>query len=1525
MKKRITALLLCLVMALSLIPATVWAAETVDVKLGTTSLTTGKTTKILKMKTPASSVYLRDISGSEIYADINKSENEYGLWQRLPRKIQGKNVFVPVDYRIPEQGSVTVSQPGIIGDCEFSLEGWKGTTYPGTGCLTFNYKALKVGTVTVTLTYYYNYGVYEIETGQWVDNNWYKETASFTVAVDDGSVDPSTKPALPNEDNHDFDDLWCRSYGSIFLECGANWYDHSAYWNDLDDATNGYSLSEVKVNDGTAATMSRSTWPWMCEMTIHVNAWLKLYNDNYASACGTHYLTSGSNEDFVIKWFWNKNTGKWTFVQNSHIPGNAQKGYFIDLWITHDSSAAAPTKPGDDTVKDILTGNIVEVYCTTEQKSNSYPLEAGTFDVSAPVKGSDGSYTCTVTLKDGADGVDKYITKAGNNHTADATQTAVTTVTLKSTNNGQTWTPDGSASFKLYAKCGIQPPLDSEPTYEDLKPLFDQKIEVKDNIRTGYTDHGTEKFGLIKDSYGMTKDNNGQVTLTIKAEKYVAAYNAKHADHALVEGAADSVQLTLEKSGDKWSIANANAPITFEVECNELTPPTEPKKTDFNDRKLVIKCVTDAQNHSSETVPYSQGDYTIDWTEDSNTCTVTFTLDKYVAYYTNKHGKHTAVANQTVTKGFHFVNGAWVPDDTPFPEIKVQCETSNVPGEPTRDDIFKALNGLVTVTCINRVWKDGNKVMDCGESKYAAKAGIVGQNYTIKQDKNNANAWIVTFPVTNFVKALKQTPAHDLYSNNTLNWSITWTDEKWTAEPVKPGVDDLVKLTHAPTDWREVNKVTHNGIWTSCENGKTGKCEYGIAVAFAKGDVVSVVPEAGVPGSYIATFKVSTYADTCAKACNDKNFKNSSRTHDLLTQETVQWKLYATAQADEKIGNQVLNHVWAAEPVTKGTDDVCQVIHKVMVTLDPNGGKFGPNDKSSKLVSYHSKYGALDTPTRDGYTFVGWFTEKDGGKQLGKDFNTVQTMDDHTLYAHWTPKTDVSYTVKYVHKDKGTELAAEKVVTGQTFDTTVTENAAAITGYTADAPTTKTLKLDGYNKELVFYYTPEVYTITYDYRDKDITGKANLQPSNPTSYTIESETIILNPITAKGESGKTFLEWRDANDGTGKKIEKIGNGTTGNLTIYAYWSYPVNYTVLDKDGKKIDAFCGTDYFAEGESDKYTLRAAPAKDGYTFDGWYQDTKDMKDGVNLITGLAGDKKYELCGKLTPNDDTPYKVEHYQEQLDGSYKLVDTDENLPSTTGTTDTTVDAVKKGHVKKYDHFTYDSSVDGTVASGTIAGNGSLVLKLYYTRNSYTVTFVPDNGDENTTATVKYGAKVTKPATDPTKTGYTFVGWFADGANTAFDFDKTTITGNITLTAHWTINQYDVTFDSMGGSKIDDQKVDYGGYVAKPTDPTKSGYTFGGWYTDNKCTKGNEFSFDTKIIGDMTLYAKWDVKRTGTNPDAKNPYIKDNTTKTDSKKVESGKTVKSGDTFDAGISLYVGLGILSLTGSAAAIYKRREEY
>lgn len=66
--------------------------------------------------------------------------------------------------------------------------------------------------------------------------------------------------------------------------------------------------------------------------------------------------------------------------------------------------------------------------------------------------------------------------------------------------------------------------------------------------------------------------------------------------------------------------------------------------------------------------------------------------------------------------------------------------------------------------------------------------------------------------------------------------------------------------------------------------------------------------------------------------------------------------------------------------------------------------------------------------------------------------------------------------------------------------------------------------------------------------------------------------------------------------------------------------------------------------------------------------------------------------------------------------------------------------------------------------------------------------------------------------------------------------------------------YTVTFNSNGGSSVSSQTVEEGEKVSKPTDPTRDGYTFGGWYTDSACTQA--YDFNTEVSGNITLYAKW---------------------------------------------------------------------
>lgn len=133
-----------------------------------------------------------------------------------------------------------------------------------------------------------------------------------------------------------------------------------------------------------------------------------------------------------------------------------------------------------------------------------------------------------------------------------------------------------------------------------------------------------------------------------------------------------------------------------------------------------------------------------------------------------------------------------------------------------------------------------------------------------------------------------------------------------------------------------------------------------------------------------------------------------------------------------------------------------------------------------------------------------------------------------------------------------------------------------------------------------------------------------------------------------------------------------------------------------------------------------------------------------------------------------------------------------------------------------------------------------------TPSEHTVTFDTAGGSEIEEKTVESGKTVEKPA-DPTKEGYLFDGWY--NGETAYDF-STPVTGDITLKANWAVAKT-VKFDTDGGSAVDAIAVKVGATVTKPTDPTKEGFKFLGWYIGDKA-----YDFSTAVTEDITLTAKW---------------------------------------------------------------------
>ena len=151
-----------------------------------------------------------------------------------------------------------------------------------------------------------------------------------------------------------------------------------------------------------------------------------------------------------------------------------------------------------------------------------------------------------------------------------------------------------------------------------------------------------------------------------------------------------------------------------------------------------------------------------------------------------------------------------------------------------------------------------------------------------------------------------------------------------------------------------------------------------------------------------------------------------------------------------------------------------------------------------------------------------------------------------------------------------------------------------------------------------------------------------------------------------------------------------------------------------------------------------------------------------------------------------------------------------------------------------------------------------------------VTF--DNGTSSQTVTVESGKTVSVPAS-PTKSGYSFVGWYtAASGGTKYIFTSA-VTADITLHAHWsqvssgggggsssTPMNHIITFVANGEGVTNlptTQKVASGQSATNPANPDRGGYIFSGWYLDkNEINLSNQYDFSTPVTKDITLYAKW---------------------------------------------------------------------
>lgn len=130
--------------------------------------------------------------------------------------------------------------------------------------------------------------------------------------------------------------------------------------------------------------------------------------------------------------------------------------------------------------------------------------------------------------------------------------------------------------------------------------------------------------------------------------------------------------------------------------------------------------------------------------------------------------------------------------------------------------------------------------------------------------------------------------------------------------------------------------------------------------------------------------------------------------------------------------------------------------------------------------------------------------------------------------------------------------------------------------------------------------------------------------------------------------------------------------------------------------------------------------------------------------------------------------------------------------------------------------------------------------------AYTVTFQSEGGSE-VASQIRANTPADQPA-DPTKEGYTFIGWYKGEEKWNF---ADAVATDLTLTAKWQVNQYTITFKPENGGQDIVIKQDYGTAITAPANPTKTGYTFAGW---------DKTIPSTMPAGNMTITARWTENR-----------------------------------------------------------------
>lgn len=1517
MKKRITALLLCLVMVFSLIPTTVWAASNSTVVLhpSVNNTVTGVKVKVNDMIDGYS---ITKISGYDITVDLGKYNVNNGTF-RLP---YAKDIWEGVDNNKVDYISWAGSGSNQRSEgASALLANGKNTAY-------YYFKGAPV-LLTFTLNYDANGGNGAPASQTYKATSQYEKSYTFTISsqtptregynflgwnteknaataskqpgntiVVNNNNNPTTlyavweekAPVTPDDpkvgENFDF------SKDIVKVICET-----TDTHNDSYGLKNGYySVSDKK---------QLANGKWQCKITIDLDRYFALYNSEHTGHTRDMNHPKATSI-MTIYPTWYASTEKWSSAES-----------LIDAAeIYVKCEATQPEGPGENdtpNMAELLTVECVTADAKHTPKSKQYNIvEQGT--VEHP---TDTTWTYTVTLNR-ATYINKFNGETKTAHT-DKAPNDVITLTWNWENGKWTKGFDENPVIKCECKTEIEPPTDG-PTDDDVKAALGNVTVTVKCINPG-TKHTSCAYGVLggNDGYQLTKNVDGTYNVVLNAAPFVKAYSSgaqtQKQAHELVSAATLTWVLTFDKESGKWVGKPKEAGVDDIIQTAHRVPVHVViyRNGDTSQAYADIALNSELPGTVIDLTKLKIGDY---YQGD---------VEFYGWYNDGKWNEYTKdLANPPAGLERITVNG-WTNLKCMVYDLDKVVYFQSAEDLAAYQKDHSKNDGLLYTTTVRR-----GTTLPTADAPAATREGYTFQYWSREGQYQDVTGQTVS-GWTNLYAAW--TP------NTDTPYKVEHYKQKLDGTYVKADTDELT----GTTDTR-ATAVAKSYTGFTVDKTVEGTVESGIIA----GDGSLVLKLYYTRNSYIISSDLRINGNTTVKETG----KAYSWTHRYggKFEETIDYTDMFAALKAKTLEVDAANEPYSVDIKLcfPGTQDPANATpyNETILTYGQTGGGWNPGVKNTayiwgyattsyqvifkaedgteietKIVEYGKTVASADPGDKYGYNFVGWVDQDGNAFTFDNDGNSVTEITRKTvLTAQWAKNV---YTI-------GPDL---RINGGEP------------------------VKAPGKNYSWSPRYSGEYQdVIDYDKVFEDLTAKVEEVDKDNEPSKIEIKLCFPGKTPANTDEGRLFNE----------VITRFGQeGASWNPGVKntAYiWGYATTYydVIFDSNGgTAVDTQENVQYGTTA-----TKPENPTREGYRFLGWF--TKDGKafdfstpitksmtltakweivnvdayiipvtsDGTQLVgDGFDMALNTTTLGRVgLPGYEDEDAVRIHFATFASSAGLADADDYFPGTDPLVVKAVADLKNGLERRFAAGVNEAKADGIMSktnwtylhvgelddeedTNFLSGNLVFYSARFVTEDSEHVTGMPNaEYTHNAVAVYDYyldGETITIPDAVPERYGYDFLGWSVKAVPAENDKllkagDTVTVDGDVVFTAQWKLKEYTVSFDSKGGTKVDSQIVEHGSTATKPRNPHRNDYTFKGWYLD-----GKKFDFSTPITGDITLVARWATKTSGGSNSSSDTTTKDN-----------GKTVQSGKTFDGGIALYVGLSVLSATGSALVITKKK---